>query len=161
MVGRLCLVLLEALFLTCASPGIAPYNGVVAVTQNSRALTPAEHAADRAYSIAQRRCEIVAEKCRSTAPIRIDCRRREAGGTIFLFDVNMKPVSMDSDVQIIDQLILTTTECNGSGETRSGSASVAYDNSGQCHWMELSRAYCEYSPAGPARRGCDAQLDRV
>ncbi|ORX37044.1 hypothetical protein BD324DRAFT_422671 [Kockovaella imperatae] len=74
---------------------VAPWNGTVPVMDNSRALTPEEHAADPAYGIAQRQCELVAEACQATAPIRIDCRRRRRsegnGGEIILFDVNMKP----------------------------------------------------------------------
>jgi hypothetical protein len=74
--------------------GIAPYNGVVAVTANSRALTPDEHDADQMYKKAQDDAAYVAQLCRATAPMRIDGRRREAGGPIILFDVNMKPVSI-------------------------------------------------------------------
>ena len=59
---------------------------------NSRALSEAEHDNDPEYGIAQRKCELVAELCRATAPMRIDCRRRREGGEIILFDVNMKPV---------------------------------------------------------------------
>ncbi|OCF31438.1 hypothetical protein I317_07705 [Kwoniella heveanensis CBS 569] len=72
--------------------GIAPYNGVVAVTANSRAVSAAEHASDKAYTTAQNKCEEVARLCHATAPIRVDCRRRsKLGGEIILFDVNMKP----------------------------------------------------------------------
>ncbi|GFZ48773.1 hypothetical protein JCM24511_06522 [Saitozyma sp. JCM 24511] len=75
--------------------GIAPYNGVVAVTANSRALSASEHDADPSYATLQRRCELVAELCRATAPIRVDARRRGDGQGVnsefVLFDVNMKP----------------------------------------------------------------------
>jgi D-alanine-D-alanine ligase-like ATP-grasp enzyme len=69
--------------------GVAPYNGVVAVTQNSAVLTPAEAEAPavraligdclRAYALVGAR-----------APIRIDCRA-DAHGRYKLFDLNMKP----------------------------------------------------------------------
>ncbi|KAI5475462.1 hypothetical protein MNV49_001353 [Pseudohyphozyma bogoriensis] len=72
--------------------GIAPYNGVVAVTANSRAVTQAEFNADKHYQDVARLCEIVAEKCGSYAPIRVDCRRKAGDDSSFvLFDVNMKP----------------------------------------------------------------------
>lgn len=75
--------------------GIAPYNGVVAVTANSRTLTPEEAKKDKRYSEASRQCEQVAELMRATAPIRVDIRRyNENLDTPFaLFDINMKPVS--------------------------------------------------------------------
>ncbi|GAA5887216.1 hypothetical protein JCM6882_002452 [Rhodosporidiobolus microsporus] len=72
--------------------GIAPYNGVVAVSQNSRAVTPAEFDADPNYQLAARQCERVAELCKSFAPIRVDARRvSETDRRFMLFDVNMKP----------------------------------------------------------------------
>lgn len=75
--------------------GIAPYNGVVAVTSNSRVVTKDEFAHDPAYAEAARECEEVAKLLRLTAPIRIDIRRfsKEQGSKFALFDVNMKPVS--------------------------------------------------------------------
>jgi D-alanine-D-alanine ligase-like ATP-grasp enzyme len=74
--------------------GIAPYNGVVAVTLNSRVLSEAEISADSKYEKAMRECETVAELLRATAPIRIDLRRFDdsPSSTFALFDVNMKPV---------------------------------------------------------------------
>ena len=71
--------------------GVAPYNGTIAVTANSRTLTQSEHSADLAYTTAQRQCELVAQYLEATAPIRVDCRRRGHGGGFVLFDVNMKP----------------------------------------------------------------------
>ena len=70
---------------------IAPYNGVVAVTANSRAVRPEEADADAAYARAGRECENVAELLGCKAVMRIDVRRRKAGGDFVLFDVNMKP----------------------------------------------------------------------
>ncbi|KAH8817205.1 hypothetical protein F5884DRAFT_818996 [Xylogone sp. PMI_703] len=73
--------------------GVAPYNGVVAVTANSRAITPEEHASDPAYAAISRECEAAAELLRPTAPIRIDVRRvsTKEGAKFAMFDVNMKP----------------------------------------------------------------------
>lgn len=74
--------------------GIAPYNGVVAVTSNSRVVTPDEYAQDPAYATVARECEAAARLLRLTAPIRIDVRRYDdkPGSKFALFDVNMKPV---------------------------------------------------------------------
>ncbi|KAI0013754.1 glutathione synthetase ATP-binding domain-like protein [Xylariaceae sp. FL0662B] len=71
--------------------GIAPYNGVVAVTSNSRALVDGER--DPFYSRLMRECEEAASALGTTAPIRIDARRfKDSPESEFaLFDVNMKP----------------------------------------------------------------------
>ncbi|KIW27833.1 uncharacterized protein PV07_07534 [Cladophialophora immunda] len=73
--------------------GIAPYNGVVAVTANSRVLTPHEEARNPRYQETSKECEDVARLLRVTAPIRIDVRQfTEATASKFaIFDVNMKP----------------------------------------------------------------------
>ena len=75
--------------------GVAPYNGNVAVTLNSRAVSAEAFAADSAYTEVARQCEGVAKLLKVTAPIRIDVRRREdqKESPFVLFDVNMKPVS--------------------------------------------------------------------
>ena len=75
--------------------GIAPYNGVVAVTANSRVLTPEEVEKDERYEKASKECVEVATLLQVTAPIRIDIRRfsRDPGSQFALFDINMKPVS--------------------------------------------------------------------
>lgn len=73
--------------------GIAPYNGVVAVTRNSRVITKEEMALDPAYDATMRECERVAELIQAAAPIRVDIRRFREGSQFALFDVNMKPVS--------------------------------------------------------------------
>ncbi|KAL2847534.1 hypothetical protein BJY01DRAFT_164934 [Aspergillus pseudoustus] len=70
--------------------GIAPYNGVVAVTANSRVVTEDE-LRDPAYEKAMRQCEEVARLIGATAPIRVDVRRFEARSGFALFDINMKP----------------------------------------------------------------------
>ncbi|GAA5872650.1 hypothetical protein JCM8547_003719 [Rhodosporidiobolus lusitaniae] len=72
--------------------GIAPYNGVVAVSQNSRAVSQAEFDADENYQLASRQCERVAELMKAYAPIRVDARRvSETERQFKLFDVNSKP----------------------------------------------------------------------
>ncbi|KAA8642943.1 uncharacterized protein ATNIH1004_009704 [Aspergillus tanneri] len=70
--------------------GVAPYNGVVAVTTNSRVITD-EEMKDPAYSDVMRQFERVAQLIRATAPIRIDVRRFHQGSRFALFDINMKP----------------------------------------------------------------------
>jgi D-alanine-D-alanine ligase-like ATP-grasp enzyme len=73
--------------------GIAPYNGVVAVTKNSRAVTEAEMRDDPAYDEVMDECVRAARLLRVAAPIRIDVRRldRSPRSKFALFDVNMKP----------------------------------------------------------------------
>ena len=75
--------------------GIAPYNGVVAVTANSRVLTPEEFQEDERYEQGAQECVEVAKLLGVTAPIRIDIRRfnKDPGSQFALFDINMKPVS--------------------------------------------------------------------
>ncbi|KAJ5156309.1 hypothetical protein N7492_009112 [Penicillium capsulatum] len=72
------------------SDGIAPYNGVVAVTANSRVVTDDEMK-DRAYSKIMEESVNVARLIGATAPIRIDVRKFEKGSDFALFDINMKP----------------------------------------------------------------------
>jgi D-alanine-D-alanine ligase len=66
--------------------GIAPYNGVVAVTRNSRLVSHE----DSHQSELRAQCERAGAIIGSTAPIRIDCRAAD-GGSYLLFDVNLKP----------------------------------------------------------------------
>lgn len=75
--------------------GVAPYNGAVAVTANSRVLMPEEVEKDERYEQAAKECVEVAKLLRVTAPIRIDIRRfnKDFGSQFALFDINMKPVS--------------------------------------------------------------------
>ncbi|KAE8153672.1 hypothetical protein BDV25DRAFT_18048 [Aspergillus avenaceus] len=70
--------------------GIAPYNGVVAVTANSRVVTDSEMK-DPAYGKIMEECAKVAQLIGTTAPIRIDVRRFQEGSEFALFDINMKP----------------------------------------------------------------------
>lgn len=73
--------------------GIAPYNGVVAVTANSRALS-LEEQKDPTYDQVAKECEQAARLLGVTAPIRIDVRRiKDSRNSKFaLFDLNLKPV---------------------------------------------------------------------
>lgn len=77
---------------------IAPYNGVVAVTADSRVLSTAEIERGSGYKEAVTECEEVARLLQVTAPIRVDLRRFATGrlSPFALFDVNMKPVSQPS-----------------------------------------------------------------
>jgi D-alanine-D-alanine ligase-like ATP-grasp enzyme len=70
--------------------GIAPYNGTVAVTENSAVLQEAELASPAVRQVMQQ-CATAAQLVGAKAPIRIDCRQQMAGGEYFLFDLNMKP----------------------------------------------------------------------
>ena len=73
--------------------GIAPYNGAVAVTRNSRVLSDDEVKADPTYVEISQHCEQVAEMLQVTAPIRIDARRvsKRPRSKFAMFDINMKP----------------------------------------------------------------------
>lgn len=71
--------------------GIAPYNGTVAVTANSRIVSEKEMQ-DPTYSKIMDECVKVAKLIGATAPIRIDVRRFSADSEFALFDINMKPV---------------------------------------------------------------------
>ena len=72
--------------------GIAPYNGVVAVANNSKPVLKPE--LDPTYTAAMEECTRAAQALGVTAPIRIDARRFEDSkdSRFALFDVNMKPV---------------------------------------------------------------------
>ncbi len=69
--------------------GIAPYNGNVAVMENSEVLENSELNSE-AILTAYQNCESAAKLLNIKAPIRIDCRANEKG-EYFLFDLNMKP----------------------------------------------------------------------
>ena len=69
--------------------GIAPYNGVVAVVNNSVRISEAERRAPVMQRL-EEWCAVAAQKVGALAPIRIDCRSSE-DGAFFLFDLNMKP----------------------------------------------------------------------
>ena len=69
--------------------GIAPYNGIVAVMENSLVLDNDEINSEKIIE-AYKHCEKAGELLNIKAPIRIDCRADE-NGNYFLFDLNMKP----------------------------------------------------------------------
>lgn len=69
--------------------GIAPYNGTVAVMNNSSVLTDIEINTTTIQK-AVLECEKAAGIVRAKAPIRIDCRAN-SNGDFLLFDLNMKP----------------------------------------------------------------------
>jgi hypothetical protein len=69
--------------------GVAPYNGDVAVTQNSVAIGP-ERMTEAPVLAMLDACVKAAELVESRAVIRIDCRA-DASGQFKLFDLNMKP----------------------------------------------------------------------
>lgn len=73
--------------------GIAPYNGVVAVTANSRVVTQSELDVDLSYHAIMDECRNVAKLIQARSPIRIDVRRFSTGSKFALFDINLKPVS--------------------------------------------------------------------
>jgi D-alanine-D-alanine ligase len=69
--------------------GIAPYNGVVAVTTNSCALS-VEQCSDAKVATLMSACADTFLKMGALSPIRIDCRANSEGD-YKIFDVNMKP----------------------------------------------------------------------
>ncbi len=69
--------------------GIAPYNGIVAVINNSRLLDPAEAAGQACRDVLDA-CVRAGAAVGARAPIRIDCRA-DGTGRFVLFDLNMKP----------------------------------------------------------------------
>lgn len=69
--------------------GIAPYNGVVAVIENSQVLDDDRINSPEMKQLC-RQCEIAAKLVNAKATIRIDCRANDQG-QYFLFDLNMKP----------------------------------------------------------------------
>ncbi|MEP7258539.1 MAG: carboxylate--amine ligase, partial [Flavitalea sp.] len=69
--------------------GIAPYNGMVAVVNNSLVL-PDEELRSAQIQAEYDQCEKAALIVGGKAPIRLDWRAN-ASGEYFLFDLNMKP----------------------------------------------------------------------
>lgn len=69
--------------------GIAPYNGTVAVINNSEVLNDEELRSEEMLQLCSF-CERAAALVGAKAPIRIDCRANH-DGKYFLFDLNMKP----------------------------------------------------------------------
>lgn len=69
--------------------GIAPYNGTVAVINNSEVLSDERLKSPKIQQLCKE-CETAAKLVNAKAPIRIDCRAN-ADDKYFLFDLNMKP----------------------------------------------------------------------
>ncbi len=69
--------------------GVAPYNGVVAVTANSEVFSR-EAQSDARTRKALHACVRAADLLGASAPVRIDCRLSRSG-SYMLFDCNMKP----------------------------------------------------------------------
>lgn len=69
--------------------GVAPYNGIVAVINNSKILLEEGLNSAEIRSITKK-CETAAKIVGAKAPIRIDCRKNK-NGEYYIFDLNMKP----------------------------------------------------------------------
>ncbi len=69
--------------------GIAPYNGIVAVVNNSKIISNDELNSKEIKEISQK-CELAAKIIGAQAPIRIDCRENR-NNQYQIFDLNMKP----------------------------------------------------------------------
>jgi D-alanine-D-alanine ligase len=69
--------------------GVAPYNGTIAVVNNSRVLDDALLQSQAIITLCKQ-CESAAALVGARAPVRIDCRQDETG-YYYLFDLNMKP----------------------------------------------------------------------
>lgn len=97
--------------------GIAPYNGVVAITRNSRVISQSEADADATFADLYMQCLAAAKLLKCTAPIRIDARRYsdDSASKFALFDVNMKPVSTIIDFRLLG---LISSEYDRSRKTR-------------------------------------------
>lgn len=65
--------------------GISPYNGTVAVTENSKAVTN-----DYKFDLLCEECAKAAKLLKIKSLIRIDCRQ-DSNGNYYIFDLNMKP----------------------------------------------------------------------
>lgn len=93
---------------------IAPYNGVVAVVNNSRLLSNEEIQTKEIKNITKH-CETVAGIIKAKAPIRIDCRQ-DKYGIYYIFDVNLKPnMTGASRLHRSDQDSLTMIAARGIG----------------------------------------------
>lgn len=69
--------------------GIAPYNRIVAVINNSRIISNNELKSKEIKEITNN-CELAAKVIGAKAPIRIDCRKNK-NNEYLIFDLNMKP----------------------------------------------------------------------
>ncbi|MET0636552.1 MAG: carboxylate--amine ligase [Chitinophagaceae bacterium] len=69
--------------------GVAPYNGLVPVVENSRVISSREQDSAAIQEVYEQ-CSVAASLVGARAPIRIDCRQ-DVSGKYQLFDLNMKP----------------------------------------------------------------------
>jgi hypothetical protein len=120
--------------------GVAPYNGVVAVTANSKVLSTQEVARDGRYEEAARECEAVAKLLRATAPIRVDVRRfnQSSRSKFALFDINMKPVSNFFTQTHVVWPWLMLSEHDRTRSSRSRGPGQPHRNGRCCSWLGLS-----------------------
>lgn len=97
---------------------VAPYNGVVAVVNNSRVLSRDELLSNEIKEISKK-CEMAANLIGARAPIRIDCRKNR-NGIYNIFDLNLKPnMTGTSRSHRSDQASLTTIAAKRIGWTYS------------------------------------------
>lgn len=136
---------------------IAPYNGVVAVTSNSRVLAKEELQKDNRYSEASKQCERIAELMQATAPIRVDIRRynRNPDTPFAIFDINMKPVSLTfhSERLVLRISYLTKenfneVEYDGAWTSRSRRSGKSDSHVSRCAWLDISDAVTKISCHG-------------
>jgi len=93
---------------------IAPYNGIVAVVNNSSLLPQNKIQINEIKKII-RYCEAAANLIKARAPIRIDCRQ-DKNGKYFIFDLNLKPnMTGASRSHRADQDSLTMIAARGIG----------------------------------------------
>jgi hypothetical protein len=93
---------------------IAPYNGIVAVVNNSKVL-PYNKMQSKKIKKIVRYCEAATRLIGAKAPIRIDCRQ-DKNGEYFIFDVNLKPnMTGASRSHRADQDSLTMIAARGIG----------------------------------------------
>lgn len=118
------------------SDGVAPYNGAVAVTSNSRVVSAEEYRQDPAYERVAKECEQMAGLLKATAPIRIDVRRFQKGSNFALFDVNMKPVSVIGCFECV-QISKPETEHDRPGTTWQRQSSQPNSNGSRRSWLDI------------------------
>lgn len=95
---------------------IAPYNGIVAVVNNSRVLSQDELLSTEIKKISKK-CEMAASFIGARAPVRIDCRKNR-NGIYNIFDLNLKPnMTGTSRSHRSDQASLTTIAAKEIGWT--------------------------------------------
>jgi hypothetical protein len=138
--------------------GIAPYDGVVAATSNSRTLTQEQAKKDKRYSEASRQCERVAELMQAIAPIRVDIRRYNKNPDISfaLVDINMKLVSSKHCMMsflfayiVVNFLTCDYVEHDGARTSRSRRSGQSDSYVSRCTWVVISNV--------AAKSACDGK----